>query len=563
MDKTSFPKRQKVTFLTKNALWANFDLSKTLQPSKIKEVKYDKISYTEYFFSGRDVGGERVRIYGIYATPLEQKSYNAILYLPDVTESPDFDMIIEYAKMGYAVLAVDLCGKSPTSKYCTTYPQSVSYANYYNRGRRMDFVDDDAYKTCWYEWVAIGRYAISFLQSQPHVKNVGVIGARYGANVAWQLSAIDDRIKCSVMMFGAGWHAYKNHFKYDDSSKELVFDEERRRFVAAIDAHAYAQDAKCPILYLSSTNNEDFDFDRSFDTMLRVPKETDCFFNYATGYNEYLDNYCKKDVDLFLKKYLSGKEVYFPKRPTLDVEQDGRYLNITIHPDREDDVLECKVFLNEGVVDPALRNWMPCELVGDEGFDFEYVLSGATSKVFVFTTVRYKSGVTVASKLTCKQTTQTQSKRSGVIYTSKDGLEGITFYDKNSTRESYFVGTDQFIQLVKGAGDIYGAYSACGLISYRLGEPSCHIDRNSIISMDVFTSEFCVLRLVLMQKFASGTVEYSFTTEFKANVAWKSLTVGVDVFKTEDGRSVKDFDGVYALRIEGEGKYAVNNILLI
>ncbi|MBQ7373441.1 MAG: hypothetical protein IJW64_02610, partial [Clostridia bacterium] len=69
MDKSTQTKRQNVTFLTKNALWANFDLSKTLQPSKIKEVKYDKISYTEYFFSGRDVSGERVRIYGIYATP--------------------------------------------------------------------------------------------------------------------------------------------------------------------------------------------------------------------------------------------------------------------------------------------------------------------------------------------------------------------------------------------------------------------------------------------------------------------------------------------------------------
>ena len=125
------------------------------------------------------------------------------------------------------------------------------------------------------------------------------------------------------------------------------------------------------------------------------------------------------------------------------------------------------------------------------------------------------------------------------------------------------MGTDQFIQLVKGADDIYGAYSACGLISYRLGEPSCHLDGHSIINMDVFTSEFCVLKLILMKKVSTGTEEFYFTTELKANSAWKSLTVGVDSFKTEDGRSVKDYDGIYALRIEGEGKFAVNNILLI
>ena len=562
MDKTN-DLAQLNTFMTKNTLWAGFDVNKSLQPSKINEVRYDGITYAEYFFSGRDVKGERVRIFGMFATPDDVKAYNAILYLPDVSESPSFDMIMEYAKMGYAVFAVDLCGKTDEDKNCTSYPDSISYANYQSRERRMDFVDTTAYETSWYEWVSVGRYAISFLASQPKVKNIGVIGVKHGSNVAWQLSAIDDRIKCSVMMFGAGWYAYKGFFKFDEENEGLVINDERRRFIAALESHAYAQDAKCPILYVSSTNNDSFDFDRSFDTLLRIPDTTDHYFNYSPGYNEYLDNYCKKDVELFLKKYLNGRETHFPESPVLKVEQDGKYVTVNINPVDEESVSEVKVFLNEGVVDPALRNWMPCEQSQHDKNEYEYVLSGESTQVFVFATVKYKSGVTVSSKLYHIKAVPTHSKRSGIVYTSKDGLDGIAFYDKNATRESLFAGKDQFIKLVKGANDIYGAYSECGLISYKFGEPGCHVDTNSIIKLDVYTREFCVLKLIFMQKTQDGVVEYCYSTEFKASAVWKNLTVKIPDFKTSDGRGIKNFEGLYALRIEGDGKFAVNNILLI
>ncbi|MBR2337622.1 MAG: hypothetical protein IKA61_06735, partial [Clostridia bacterium] len=153
--------------------------------------------------------------------------------------------------------------------------------------------------------------------------------------------------------------------------------------------------------------------------------------------------------------------------------------------------------------------------------------------------------------------------RSGIVYTSKDGLDGIAFYDKNATRESIFAGPEQFIKLVKGAGDIYGAYSECGLISYKFGEPGCRVDSNSIIKLDVFTKEFCNLKLIFMQKMGGEVVEYTYSTDFKASAGWKNLVVKVSDFKTADGMGIKNFDGLYALRLEGDGKFAVNNILLI
>lgn len=556
-----------LSFLTPISLWEDFTLETNLQPNKVNEVRYDKITYSEYYFSGRQVEkGKRVRIFGVMATPDNMKNHGAILYVPNVSESLNFEMITEYAKMGYIVLAVDLCGKTDNPEInCTDYPEKVAYANYAMRGNHMDMVEGTAKETCWYEWVCASRYALSFLLSNKNIRHVGVVGLKEGANVAWTLCAIDSRIDCSVMLFGAGWSAYRGKFKYDEVS-DIVLDEERRKFIAAVDAHAYAKWVTCPVLYQTSTNNDRFDFDRSFNTLSRLPIKTPCSYNCAPAFNEYLDTACKKNVELFFKKHLEGKNIKFPPPSKLAIKQEDKLFKIEVDCEDKEEVIGCNVYFNEGVVDPSLRNWNPCEPIDGEPFKFEYYLSGNTTKYFAFAVVKYKSGVTVTSVFTCKDALPTVNKRSSIIYSSKDGLEGITFYDKNATIDnSIYVDPKQFLTLVKGPNDITGAYSHCGLITYKFGEPGCEIDQNTIIKLDVFANEFCNLRLILMQKCPEeGIVEYVFSSEFKANKnLWQNLSVCVTEFKSADGRSIKDFDGLYALRIEGDGKYVVNNILLI
>ena len=66
-----------------------------------------------------------------------------------------------------------------------------------------------------------------------------------------------------------------------------------------------------------------------------------------------------------------------------------------------------------------------------------------------------------------------------------------------------------------------------------------------------------------MQKTAEEFIEYVYTIELNSGDLWKNHVVKMGDFKTAEGRSIRKFEGVYALRIEGEGKYAVNNILLI
>ena len=52
-------------------------------------------------------------------------------------------------------------------------------------------------------------------------------------------------------------------------------------------------------------------------------------------------------------------------------------------------------------------------------------------------------------------------------------------------------------------------------------------------------------------------------TEIKLRNIWQNVIVNAVDFKTADGMGIRKFGNVFALRIESDSKFAVNNILLI
>ncbi|MBO6263101.1 MAG: dienelactone hydrolase family protein [Clostridia bacterium] len=571
---------EKFSFLTCKTLWNDFDDTLPLQSSKTGEMHYENVTYEEYYFSGRKTASGRVRIYGLYVTPTGGESKSALLYIPEITEKMSYEAINKYAKLGYSVLAVDLYGKREGAENFTVYPNDVNFANYESRGNSMDKIEKSARETSWYEWVAVCKYSLKFLRETNGIEKVGVMGIKTGANIAWQLAATEDDLACAVMLFGGGWTAYKGIPYF--SHKELIMDEERWHYLSAIDAHAYAPYVRCPVLYLTSTNSEVADFDRVNITLSRVNKEVERVFNFAPAFNVYLDNFCKKDVELFFKKYFDGKEVQFAAAPELEISQDDNYLTLSVKFFEPTRVSECRVFINEGVIEPELRNWEVCDpfyddeesgqLTVSESFGseatrkFSHVLNGEAKEVFAFAVVRYRNGGALSSYLTYKKLAPSNSapKSSNLVYTSKDKLEGLAFYDKNiEDKKDVFVDENELITLVEGPNGIYGAYSRYGLISYKLNEPGCKVHESSLVNMDVYASEFCVMRLILMCKTDDGVTEYYYYSEVKASKIWKGITASLSEFKTADGKAVKDYESVFALRIESDGKFAVNNILLL
>ncbi|MGN1235398.1 MAG: alpha/beta hydrolase family protein, partial [Christensenellaceae bacterium] len=219
--------------MTPLSLWKDFDDSLSLDPFRVRREEKDGILYEYVYFSGRKTNEGRVRIYGLFARPVTGESFPAVLFLPDAGKDFDLGFINRYVRMGYCVFSVDYSGRCDREKY-TQYPNDIVYANYADVGRHMDFVDTDAMGTSWYEWTAVGRYAIRYLRSRPEVARIGVVGVRTGGELVWKL-LLSSEVSCGIPICAAGWLAYRGVNKLE-GGMELSANDERQRFIAGIDS---------------------------------------------------------------------------------------------------------------------------------------------------------------------------------------------------------------------------------------------------------------------------------------------------------------------------------------
>lgn len=550
----------KNAFLTPTSLWDGFDDQLPLKEAEVNKIKVENTVMTELYFSGRAIESERVRIYGFYSEPGDVDVKGALLYLSGENETIGFDSLKDFVAAGYAVLSVDLYGERNQLKNHTEYPQSVSYANIENCGRHKDFVDESAKETCWYEWVSVARYAVSFLKSKGY-KKIGVIGDKTGANVGWQLVAFDKRIDCFVSLFGAGWTAYKDELKYSDSP-EPERDESFKKYVAAVDAHAYAQYVKTPVLFLTSTNGEFMEFDRAGDTLSRIDKKVPCYYDFSIGYNAHLDEKSEKDVFLFLSEYLSEEKIKLPKNPELTVSDKDGKLRFTVDVDHNEKISAVKLAVNDGVIRSAFRTWKIYDMkhVGNGNYEFDY--SPLSERTFAFCRVEYTNGAALSSKEACKRGEETRQFVHKLVYSCENGLNGICFQDEKGGDGKAFL--KRVIELRNGAFDIGGAYSPDGLISYAFLENKFALSENSLLKFDIYAEEYAAIKLTLFELDLSGEIkEYLYTGEFKAEKLWQNSLVKITDFKSESGFTVKNYGGIIALGIKSESKFLINNVLVV
>lgn len=552
-------------------LWEKFDASLPLKESNTGEEIFEDIVFREMYFSGRETEGGRVRIFGVYAKSKsvgKKSNKGAILILPDMCETINYEIIKLYASQGYSVLMVDYRGEWENTENFTKYPDCVSYANYKNVYDKVNRVPVNALHTCWYEWGSVAKYAVSFLKSRLEVEKIGVLGIKNGANVGWMLCGTDLRVDCFVPLFGAGWRGYKGIFK--NGGEELIADDECVRFLAGVDAHAYAQYIKCPVFFMTATNSPDFDFDRSVDTMMRISENVINYTNYAPYFRDALNKNCRRNVDLFFAKYLLDFKLVFPEEPVLTCMVEDN----TVTCELELDYSELKkpktinVYVAEGGVNPANRDWKIAKIVKglrEDKRNFTYTLTGNCEFVTMYAVIEYRSGVTVSSKAVCKKASNTCVLPQKLLYSTKDKLSTFTVFSvKDKSVGGLFFEKEDEIGYLPGANGICGISSPYGLVTYKMNNQNVAINSNSILLADVYAEEFTKLTVTLLvEQSVEETVDYSALVELKGGSIWQNLSIKASDFKNASRLSVKDFTKVVGIRFDAENKCIFNNILII
>ncbi len=561
--------------LTPTAMWSDFDDSLPLKESKVNEMTYDGIVYSEVYFSGRETPSGRVRIYGLYARPQvisPGKKIGGVLILPDCTQTVNLDIVNFYVQSGYAVLMVDYRGDYGESPEFTNYPTEIQYANYKKAGDVFK-VERTAKETCWYEWAAVAKYAISFLSSRSEVGKIALVGIKQGGNVGWQALFNDKKVSCFVTFYGIGWQAYKGVFRHVSADIEL--DDERYRWLGGIDAHVYAQYVNCPVLYVAGTNSSDFDCDRGIDTLTRLNPNVKYCFNYAPRFRDTVNKKCSDDILLFLKKHLARDglntdKLYFPEQPQIEhaMGEDGLSYFAKVTLDEPDKVKNVTVYLSEGISAPGLRNWAPMRFLKSEGKQRIFIrqLGGDSEFIHMFAVAEYKNGVSVSSKISfVKLSSRLPVYSANMLYSSKTGADCFCVSDETrNTIGGIIFNENEGIKVVECAGGISGASSKYGLLTYKIGENRFKPERRSIIKFDIYCEEYTELSVSLLIGNELGEIlPYTVKTQVNGVKAWNNLQINFSEFKNEQNLGVKDFDRVSAVKFEALGVFAINNVLLI
>lgn len=552
-------------------VWKNFDAALPLKESVTGEEVFDNVIYSDVYFSGRETpDGSRVRIYGVYARSkdVSKKSRKAgILILPDASGTVDLELVNVYVKQGYAVLSVDYRGEWEGVENYTRYPEEISYANYKNAAGETDRVRSTADKTCWYEWVAVAKYAISFLKSKRELETIGVIGVKYGADVGWALAGTDNRVDCFVPLFGAGWRAYRGIGKY--SGKELEMNDERLRYLAGVDAHAYAQYVRCPVFYMTATNSRDFDCDRGADTVCRIAEDVPAYVNFVAGYADSLDSCCERNVNLFLAKFLLGFRLDLPVEPKLTARVEDKKVYAEVDLDFSD-VMRPKalsVYLAEDGAIPAFREWRVMKLVKSKEENkksFVAELYGNSDFINCFCVVEYRNGITVSSKMAFKKIPRVNARLSNLVYSSQDKLNGFCACstEKNATA-GVFLNDAKPLEYLSCANGIFGVTSQYGLVTYRVNPRRVKLTERSLIMLDICVKEYANVDISLIVGTDADAKDYSVSLELKAGEVWQNVIVKCADFKSEQKRGIKDFSEVLGLKVSCGTRCFVNNVVVL
>ncbi|MCD8371715.1 MAG: dienelactone hydrolase family protein [Clostridia bacterium] len=553
--------------LTPLSLWKNFDISLDCKPETVSVKIEDGVKIEYVYFYGRQTKYGRVKIYAAFACSEVNPSDSTILLFSDSCCTIDEELLKFFVKSGYSVLMPDYCGKAENTEKYTIYPDDVSYANYFEAGRRKDYVDDDAFRTSWYEWVAVARYAYKYLEEREDVGRIGTAGIRDGGDIVWKLITMVDAA-CAVTVCAVGWKAYAGFSKF--STSEPALDSERYRYIAGIDSQAYAPFVRCPVLMLCSTNDPHFDYDRAYDTFSRINEQYSdlSVIAYSVHCSGGISVGSTRDMFMFFDKFVKQRHVFLPKPADISVLADNEQnLVAQVSIDRNGEVEDMGFYMAEDCIDSSLREWTAVRYKGKtpEGA-YRYFLDvyEKTSLIFVLCYVTYSNGFTVWSRIVVKKvkgTFKNMRNKCRILYSSKDGGESFSVADSSSSAVGgvFLTGNDALPKLVEKAEGLKGLYSVCGLMTLRPNSLRYAAPEGcSLIKLDIFCDNDA--KVVFSMEDMEKSDIYSIKIDVVGGV-WQGVLLDRKNFKNRQGATLSSFNLNLKFEINCDGQYAVNNIM--
>ena len=554
------------TILTPITLWKDFDDTLPFNEEFLSEEPREGAVMRDVYILGRQTGFGRVKIYGRYYTPNGLESFPAVLIMFEAGFPCDEKLVMHFIRKGYGVLGIDYSGELGDGRH-TIYPRDIDHANFARAGRAMDYVDETARETSWYEWTAVARYAARWLKERPEVTAAGAVGLRTGGEILWKIAPYAP-IDCFISIGAAGWLAYRDIEKFSES-RSGIFSEERHRFIAGLDSQSYAPHVKCPVMMLCAINDKKCNYDRVYDTFQQINPEVEKAILYSAHGNGLIGRHSFVNIDLFLDKFLKHHSVFLSRPVSFTASNENGDIKVRAAYDPMGEVAECGIFYTENLSTYKARDWTRRlgdirQMGKDNTFVFPLDVYEKSEKALVYTFVRYSNGFSVTSKIqeVALGDKHNGCRKSRILYTSEGGTIGFAAFRRRAgSIADCFSDSDHIdLELLPGYGGIAGVTTRTGIITYRVSEPRFEPPEGASFRFDAWSKKDAVLKVTF---YSDSEEETGFTETFfvSGGGKWKSFLSDANDYKSERGASLPAFLGTVSVVFQGEGDVLINNLL--
>ncbi|MEI6913695.1 MAG: acetylxylan esterase [Armatimonadota bacterium] len=382
-------------FQSPEEIWKGYDpRALPLDIEIIKSWSEAGCWYEKFRFTGEISDGVKTRVLAVRGGPLNKRGVPGIMHIHGGGQTLSQSWVEFWAKRGYACISIDFCGKAyDRTEYTLWGP--LETCNMPMAGDGV-FTKPNLKASSWYHWVTACRRALTVLEDTQGVDKdkLGIFGISVGGTLCWMVAGCDHRVKVAAPIYGCGYNIDDRRPSAEGSPP----DADHRYFKKILAPEAWAPYMKCPVLFLSATNDMHGRMPTAFDILGAVLDDTRQVF--TAKYDHHVEPIEAKSLPLWMDAQLKGGAA-FPKSPEVKVTLDSEGVPVaSVSAGDLGGVTEVKVYYSLGEKVPGARFWRSVDASrSGRKWTAHTPVMDTWKSISVFANVYYKSGVALSSNL--------------------------------------------------------------------------------------------------------------------------------------------------------------------
>ena len=354
-------------------LWEDYDpRHEPLDIEVVREWENEGVVTRYVTFTVGTFKGKKSRIAGYYCLPAGKTKLPAFVWAHGGGQRADRHRGEYFARQGYASIDINWLGRpledgiDINTDWGNVDPTQGPrfYSKALRQGWKRSLLPDEytidavssPRNSNWFLLAVAARRGITFLEQQPEVNadRIGLSGFSMGGMIT-ALTAIDSRLKAVVPFVGGTGFKYVEFPGGIEGTSIRGHFQNLELYKSTIDASAYWPFVRCPVCFISSTNDFHSVFDRIYRSMALVPHSdwrvsTNLHQNHGPGPEQWVM------LNLWFDQYLKGIDQHIPVTPPSTFSVSGGMASFSVTPEDQGRLVATEIYFSYDP-NPRTRFW--------------------------------------------------------------------------------------------------------------------------------------------------------------------------------------------------------------